>query len=83
MHYFSNLLWYGTVHVSDRFTVHHQESCTLYTSIGICHTGYADSLLTRSEWISLAYSQHNLYDIYLLMCIQYKTLVDSKPARNM
>jgi hypothetical protein len=26
MHFFSNLFWYRTLHVSDRFTVHHQES---------------------------------------------------------
>jgi hypothetical protein len=30
MHYFSNLFWYRTLHVSDRFTV--------YTAIGNCHT---------------------------------------------
>jgi len=48
MHYFSNLFWYGTLHVSDRLPVHHQESSTVYTAIGICHIGYADSLLERS-----------------------------------
>ena len=53
MHYFSNLFWYRTLRDSDRFTVHHQESSTVYTAIGICHTGYADCLL--------ADSQHNLY----------------------
>jgi len=26
MQYFTNLFWYRTLHVSDRFTVHHQES---------------------------------------------------------
>jgi len=36
-------------------------SLVLYTQQ--CHTGYADCLL--------ASSQHNLYDIYLLMCVQY------------
>jgi len=30
------------------FTVHHQESSTVYTAIGICHTGYADCPLARS-----------------------------------
>jgi len=59
MHYFSNLFWYETVHVSDRFTVHHQESSTVYTAIG------------SSIPISLADSQRNLYDIYRLLCIQY------------
>jgi hypothetical protein len=48
MHYFSNLFWYRTLHVSERVTVHHQESSTVYTAIGICHTGYADWLLARS-----------------------------------
>jgi len=33
------------------------------TAIGIRHRGYADCLL--------ADSQHNLYDIYLLLCIHY------------
>ena len=33
---------YQNLHVSDRFSVHHQESSTIYTGIGICHTGYAD-----------------------------------------
>jgi len=42
MHYFSNLFWYITLHISERFTVHHQESNTVYTAIDICHTGYAD-----------------------------------------
>jgi hypothetical protein len=36
---FTNLFWYRTLHVSDRFTVHHQESSTVYTAIGMCHTG--------------------------------------------
>jgi hypothetical protein len=48
-HYFSNLFWYRTLHVSDRFTVHHQEPNIVYTAIGICHTGYADSLLAESQ----------------------------------
>jgi len=26
MHYFSTLFWYTILHVSDRLTVHHQES---------------------------------------------------------
>ena len=46
-----------TLHVSDRFSVHHRQSSTLYTATGKCHTGYADCLL-----------QLNLYDIHLLLC---------------
>jgi hypothetical protein len=38
INYFSNLFWYRTLHVSDRFTVHHQEPSTSYIAIGICHT---------------------------------------------
>ena len=69
---FLNLFWNRTLHVSDRFTVHHQESSTVNTAIGICHTCYADCLLARSGsiLISLASSQHSLYDIYLLLCIR-------------
>ena len=47
---FSNLFWNRNLRVSDRFTVHHQESTTVYTAIGVCHTGYADCLLARSGW---------------------------------
>ena len=67
---FSNLFWNRTLHVSDKFSVHQQESCTVYTAIGICHRGYADCLL--------ASSQHNLYDINLLLCIQYKIPADGQ-----
>jgi len=49
-----------TLHVSDSFSVRHQQSSTVHTAIGI---GYADCLL--------ASSQHNLYDIYLLLCVQH------------
>jgi len=31
--------WNRTLHVSYRFSVHHQESSTVYTAIGICHFG--------------------------------------------
>jgi hypothetical protein len=48
MHYFSNLFWYRTLHVSDRFTVRHQESSTVNTAMGIFHTDYADCLLAVS-----------------------------------
>jgi len=65
-----------TVHVSDSFSVRHQESSTVYTAASICPTGYADCLVARSGCsilIPLANNQHNLYDVYLLvlLCIQY------------
>ena len=34
-----------TIHVSDSISVHHQESSTVHTVIGIGHTGYDDCLL--------------------------------------
>jgi len=40
--------WYRTLRFSDRFSVHHRESSTVYTAIGICHTGFADCLLAGS-----------------------------------
>jgi hypothetical protein len=52
--------WNRSLHVSVRFSVHHQESSTVHTAIGICHTGYADCLPASSK--------HNLY---VLLCIQY------------
>jgi hypothetical protein len=45
------------------------------TATGICNTCYNDSLLARSEWsfilTSLVDSQHNQYDKYQLVWIQY------------
>jgi hypothetical protein len=35
---FPHLFWNRTLHVSDRFSVHHQEFSTIYTAIDICHT---------------------------------------------
>ena len=61
---FSSLFLEQILYVSDSFSVHHQESTTVHTAIGLCHTGYADCFL--------ASSQHNLYDIYLLLCIHYQ-----------
>jgi hypothetical protein len=34
--------WNRTLRISDRLSVHHQESSTVFIAIGICHTGYAD-----------------------------------------
>jgi hypothetical protein len=35
---FSNLFWNIILHISDRFSAHHQESSTVRTEIGVCHT---------------------------------------------
>ena len=42
--------WNRTLHVSDSFSVHQQESSTVYTGIDICHTGCADCFLAGSGW---------------------------------
>ena len=57
--------------VSDRVFVHHLESSTVYTAIlvGI----YVIQIL-----LTAASSQQNLYDIYLLLCIQYYTPDDGQ-----
>jgi len=45
----------STLHVSDRFSVHYQESSTAYTEIGICHTDYVECLLARSQHNHIQY----------------------------
>ena len=65
--YLKFIFWIRTLHVSDSFSVHHQESSTVHTAI---HTGLADCLL--------ASSQLNLYDIYLLLCVQCYTPDDGQ-----
>ena len=49
------------------FSVHHQESSTVHTAIGICHTGYADCLLANSQ-----------QNLYVLLCVQYQTPDDGQ-----
>jgi len=56
-----------TLHVSDSCSIHHQESSTVHTAI---HAGYADCFL--------ASCQHNLYDIYHCVCVQWKTPDDGQ-----
>jgi hypothetical protein len=34
-----------TLHVSERFSVHHQESSTVHTAVNIRHTGYKVSIV--------------------------------------
>jgi hypothetical protein len=60
MHQFLKFIFGIELYMFRTVSVHHQESSTVHTAI---NTGYADSLLTNS--------QHNLYDIYLLLCVQY------------
>ena len=67
--------WNRALDVSYSFSVHHQESSTVHSN-GIRRTAYAFCLLAGSGCsilIPLASSQHNLYDIYLLLCVQCQT----------
>jgi len=68
--------WNRTLHVSDRFTAHHQESSTVYTATGICHTGNADCLLASSQHNRMTYTYCCVYSTRPLM-------MGSKPVRNM
>jgi hypothetical protein len=49
---FSNLFYFcsSTLHVSDGLFVHHQESKTLHTASGVCHTDSAGCLLAGTKW---------------------------------
>jgi len=58
--------WNRTLHVSDSFAVRHQESSTVYTSIGIRHTGYADCLLASSSITCQTYTYCCVYSTRLL-----------------
>jgi hypothetical protein len=69
MHYFLNLFWYRTLHVSDRFAVHHQESSTACTATGICHTGYADCLPLRSGWILILLAEQQVCVIQVMVTV--------------
>jgi len=57
------------------FYVRHQESSTVYTAIGICHTGCADCLLAVSI-NCMTYTYCCVYSTRFLM-------MDRKPVRNM
>ena len=53
--------WNGILHVLDSLSVHHRESSTIHTAIGIC---FADWLLASSQQ-----NVCDVYDIYLLLCV--------------
>jgi len=70
LHYYLKIyFWIRTLHVSDGFSIQHQESSTVHTAIGICHT---------------ASSQYNLYDIYHCCVYNARLLMlDGEIVRNM
>jgi len=61
------------LHVSDSSSAHHQESSTVYTTIGICHTCYADSLLAGSSWFCSQAISKPVWHIPIAVC----TVLDS------
>jgi len=71
------------------FVVHHQESSTVYTAIGICHTeilkmGNITSVYTCTSYLKCktCFSNFSMTNTY---CFVYNTrllMMDSKPVRN-
>ena len=60
------LLCSSILHVSDGLSIHHQESKTVQTASGICQTDSVGCLVAGT----LASSQQNLFDIYLMLYVQ-------------
>ena len=67
------LFWNNTVHVSDGFSVHHQQFKTVHTATGICQTDTAVCLL--------ASIQQYLFDSYMYSL--EVMMMDEKTVRNM
>ena len=69
-----------TLHVSDSTSVHHQESSTVHTAVGIGHTGYVacqrDQEATEFSITCMAYTYCCVYSARLLM-------MDKDTVRNM
>ena len=62
---FTNLFRHETLHVSDIFSVHHQEfiHCTLSNGIVLCHTGLYTAFEQEQDGLLRKLST-NLYDIH-------------------
>jgi len=63
----------STLHISDGLSVHHNESKTVHTASGVCHTDSADCLLAGTRCsisFLLASSQQNLFGIHLMLYVQ-------------
>jgi len=63
------LFWNDTLHVSDVLSVHHLEFQIVHTARGICQTDTALCLVAGT----LASRQQYLFDICLLLYVQYWT----------
>ena len=72
MHYFSTLFSGKELYMfrTDLLSIIRSLN-TVFIAIGICHISDIDCLLASSIPTSLADSQHNQYDKYQLLWIQY------------
>jgi hypothetical protein len=76
-----------TLHVSDGFFVHYQESKTVHTASDICYTDSAKCLVVGTRWtcnsisFPLASSQPNLFYIHLMLYVQSQTSEDGRKDR--
>ena len=68
MHNISNLFWNNTLHVSDGLSVHHQDSKTVHTASGICHTRTGPVAVAGK--FPLASRQQKMFDMYLMLYVQ-------------
>jgi hypothetical protein len=66
---------YRTLHVSDSFSVHHQESSTVHTAIGICHIGFADCLLASSARLLMMDRRNCLKHVELYSTNKFEKVV--------
>jgi hypothetical protein len=76
----SNLSWNETLHVSDSSSVHHQEFFTLHTAM-LNVTQVCRQLAGRIRVFHpdpACKLSAKLYDIYLLLCVQWKTPDDGQ-----
>ena len=71
--------WNRTLHVSDWFSVHHQKSSTVYTAIGICHTGFADCLLATGQQ-NLFYSKNKFEKLVHLVGLIMRIYQDARSS---
>ena len=73
--------WNRTLQVSDKFSVHHQESSTVYTAMDIYRTGYVDCLLAgaRKQAVSITCMTYTFCCVYNSRTL----MMDRGTVRNM
>jgi uncharacterized protein YcfL len=73
--------WNRTLHVSDRFSVHHQESSTVHTAIDMSYRVYW--LLASGIRMEQAASIPCMTYTYCCVYSARLLMMDRKPVRNM